>query len=105
MSGHYILDGKRPVPVSMDVWAVWFGKADRKVEITKIDDEVSVSTVFLGLDHSFGHGPPMVFETLVFGGEHDGEMSRYSTWEQAVNGHFETVDRLTGNNIVPLSNK
>lgn len=51
-------------------------------------DEVTVSTVFLGLDHRmFGEGPPILFETLVFGGPNDGRMERYCTWEEAERGH------------------
>jgi len=47
---------------------------------------VSVSTVFLGMDHSFGGGP-LLFETMIFGGKSDGYMDRYSTWQEAEAGH------------------
>ncbi|WP_166903861.1 hypothetical protein [Mycobacterium sp. DL440] len=51
------------------------------------DDEVVVSTVWLGLNHSFtDDGPPIIFETMVFGGVHDAKRvsatpsnSRHST--------------------------
>lgn len=36
--------------------------------------DIYVSTVFLGLDHSFGsfgECKPVLFETMIFGGEHD----------------------------------
>jgi len=48
-----------------------------------------ISTVFLGIDHGFGEGPPLLFETMVFarGSLSDLEMERYSTWNQAVAGH------------------
>lgn len=48
-----------------------------------------VSTVWLGLDHNWGEGPPLIFETMVFWrGQHsDLYMDRYSTEEQAKNGH------------------
>jgi hypothetical protein len=49
--------------------------------------KVYVSTVFLGLDHSFGEGPPQLFETMIFGGEHDEYQERYSTWDEAEAGH------------------
>ena len=52
---------------------------------------VRVSTVFLGLDHSHGHGEPVLFETMVFGGKHDELMARYSTHTEALNGHREIV--------------
>lgn len=49
----------------------------------KLPGDVEVSTVFLVLDPQFGPGPPLLFETLVFGGEFDEEMERYSTWKEA----------------------
>jgi hypothetical protein len=50
-----------------------------------------VSTVFLGLDHQWGDGPPLVFETMIFGGEHDQYQERYSTWDEAEAGHKQGV--------------
>ncbi len=45
---------------------------------------VEISTVFLGLDHNFfDRGPPLLFETMIFGGEHNDYQERCSTWEQA----------------------
>jgi hypothetical protein len=39
------------------------------------DGNIGISTVFLGLDHRhFGDGPPLLFETMVFGGSRDGTM-------------------------------
>lgn len=56
----------------------------------------TVSTVWLGRDHRFGgDGPPIIFETLVFGGPLDGEMDRYCTEAEATAGHRAMVDRLT----------
>lgn len=54
-----------------------------------------VSTVWLGLDQSFGMGgPPLVFESMVFDGVHDGEMFRYATEAQAVQGHDQLTARV-----------
>jgi len=61
----------------LDLWAATF-KDNRIVKqetVTELEGLVSpfdslwVSTVFLGLDHNFSSkGPPVVFETMVFGG-------------------------------------
>ena len=94
MSDHYILDENRqPVKVDLMQWAGWFSK-DRHVAKTEVGD-AEVSTVFLGLDHQYGDGPPLIFETLVFGGPLDQEMERYSTWEEAERGHADMVLRVT----------
>lgn len=83
----YILVGKEPKQVD-DImeWAKSFEGSDRTVEKTTIGD-VDISTVFLGLDHSFGGGEPLLFETMIFGGDDDGYQERYSTWDEAVKGH------------------
>ena len=54
----------------------------------------SFKEVFLGLDHSFGSGPPLLFETMVFGGPLDEEMDRYTTWDEAEAGHKAMVKRV-----------
>ena len=92
---YYILAGHTVVPCPWLLrWAQWFETADRQVRET-IQGDVRISTVFLGLDHSFdGKGPPIVFETMVFQGEHGGEMERYCTWEEAEAGHARWVAKV-----------
>lgn len=98
MSDRYILEGTTPKKCDdLIAWANWLENNNRTVIKTKTDDDsVEVSTVFLGLDHSFDSGNPLLFETLVFGGNFDGEMDRYSTWEQAEVGHAEMVKKVIG---------
>ena len=53
-------------------------------------DGHTYSTVFLALDHNFGGGKPILYETLVFP---EGSLSevwgtRYHTREEALAGHF-----------------
>lgn len=90
--GLYILDGKTPVPErDLLTWARWFERADRLVAHT-VQGDLSVSTVFLGLDHNHHwKGPPELFETMVFRAGASGEMNRYATWEEAEKGHAEMV--------------
>ena|SRR6185436_8176985 len=95
---YYILEGHEVIPVTdVLIWAKWFEKAwpARQVAHTDVTNEIMVSTVFLGLDHSFGFGgPPLLFETMVFGGPMDQEMERYSTWDEAKAGHEEMVQKV-----------
>lgn len=58
--------------------------------------EAWVSTVWVGLDHAFGGGPPLIFETWVKwpGGRLEDEMERYSTEAQAWEGHAVMVQRV-----------
>ena len=65
--GKYILKDGEPVPCEDIIeWATWFETADRVVAKSTKDD-IEVSTVFLGTDHQFGDGPPLLFETMVCG--------------------------------------
>jgi len=51
-----------------------------------------ISTVWLGLDHSFSGPPPLIFETMVFAtrNELSGlDQRRYSTEALALTGHEE----------------
>ncbi len=90
--GKYILEGKEPkLCEDLLEWARWFEDADRIVGSTKISADVHVSTVFLGLDHQWIDGPPILFETMIFGGKHDEYQERYHTWEEAELGHSEAV--------------
>lgn len=94
--GWYVLNGHEPIPVDDVIeWAKWFEKGDRRVAKTSIEPNVFVSTVFLGLDHSFMEGRPILFETMVFGdGEEDTMMERYSTWDEAEKGHKDMIERV-----------
>ncbi len=88
--GKYILDEQHnPVPcTSLLKWADWFeDRNNRRVAATERGG-VRVSTVFLGLNHNWMvSGPPLLFETMIFGGPHDQYMDRCSTWEEAEQMH------------------
>jgi len=93
MNDHYILDGHNAVPVDLMTWARWLEKNERHVADEMVG-ETRVSTVFLGLDHRYGEGPPLLFETMVFGGPLDQEQERCSTWEEAEKMHAVMVMRV-----------
>ncbi len=101
---YYILDNRKAIPCDLLVWAKMFesqycsvAKTDIKRSKLKVwlnkwlkikkYEPCLVSTIFLGLNHNWGPGSPLIFETMVFGGKHDQEMDRYSTWEEAEEGH------------------
>jgi hypothetical protein len=90
MTDKFILDGKTAVPADLMTWAKWFETSDRRVAQDEIGD-VRISTVFLGINHQWGDGPPLIFESMVFGGPHDQETRRYSTWDEAEKGHTELL--------------
>lgn len=92
-SGLYVLRGKLAVPTdNIEEWGRAF--MDRKPVAAETIGEYIISTVFLGIDHSFGDGDPLLFETMVFGGE-TGEdeiwMERCATWDEALDMHERGV--------------
>ena len=97
MSDKYILaeDGQTPVACDLMTWALWFERSKRIVAQDVIDG-VKISTVFLGMDHSFGSGPPLLWETMIFGGEHNEYQERYSTFAEAVAGHALALSMVRG---------
>lgn len=90
---------KNPVPLnSVFEFAKMFeDDRNRRVDFTELDNGVCVSTVFLGLDHAWyvGYdGPPILFETMIFGGEHDEYQERYHTWDEAKAGHQRAIELI-----------
>lgn len=64
------------------------------VMTTNLDNGLLVSTVWLGLNHAHLGGPPLIFETMVFGGDRDGDCERYATEAEARAGHARVVAEL-----------
>lgn len=92
---NYILDEDgNPVPED-DVlkWAKWFEKNDRKLARDEVEG-ITISTVFLGIDHGFFTSQPMLWETMIFGGEHDEYQKRYFTKVGALAGHAKAVEMV-----------
>lgn len=54
---------------------------------------VKISTVFIGLDASDAD-PPMVFETMVFGGSLHQEVAQSATWEEAEVKHVRVCETV-----------
>lgn len=88
---YYILDeDKNPVESDIHTWARTYEDFSKRRVARTEEGDTYVSTVFLGLDHSFdySHGHiPILFETMIFGGEHDLYQERYATWAEAEAGH------------------
>ena len=91
---YYILDHNNQVVPAIDVvsWAKWFetNLNKRRVAFDRVG-KIDISTVFLGIDHNWGDGKPLLFETMVFDDSEDCE--RCSTWEEAVEQHARAVKR------------
>lgn len=93
-SSRYYVIKNRVVSEVFDLveWGNAFESGERIIQITWLPGDVKVSTVFLGLDHSFREsGNPDLFETMIFGGPNDCYTERYETIEEAEAGHERAV--------------
>ena len=95
---NYILDGKTPVhEPDIIKWGAWMETANRSVDVDVVLDNIAVSTVFLGIDHNMIGAGPILFETMVFYNGDGRDQYRYSTWEEAEEGHKKVVEELKKN--------
>jgi hypothetical protein len=107
MSEYYDRQGN---PITLMEWARRLeGKstaavvADKRVAEDVLPNGYWVSTVWLGLNHAFGDGPPLIFESMVFPCSADGKVTdwleldsdRYSTEAEALTGHAALVAKWT----------
>jgi len=103
--GYYRLVGHTPVKLESPIeWASAMAerfslKRQHGVDPWRVEEiflgDVHVSTVFLGLNHNFlRSGPPILFETMVFGGKHDNDQERCATWEEAEAMHQRAVEMV-----------
>jgi hypothetical protein len=91
---YYILDADHHVvEVDVGTWGRWFSRFEnRVVGFTQVTSAVRVSTVVIGIDHRFAkRGPPLLFETMIFGGPLDGYQKRYASYDDAETGHKAAV--------------
>jgi hypothetical protein len=95
---HYTVDDQgEPVPCEdLLTWARWLEDDNHRIVAQEIVAGFKVSTVFLGVDHGLhGHGPPILWETMIFGPDHktafDGYQERYTSRREALEGHDAAV--------------
>lgn len=90
----YILNDEGEPKLEPDLlkWAQWYETHERHIVFDKLPDGVKVSTVFLGIDHNFGlDGPPVLWETMIFGGPQDQYQERYTSKSEAIKGHLHAL--------------
>jgi hypothetical protein len=119
---HYILDGHTPMAANLEQYLEWVhARNGRAQHVAKTDiypggpndGHIHVSTVFLNIDHGWGGGPPVLFETMIFPTGAQWEQwnlllpdddlnpngdatltdyqDRYTNWEDAEAGHKRAV--------------
>lgn len=94
----YTLDeNNKPVKATSIMEAAdWMeNNLERKVVKQEHIGDIFISTVFLGLDHAWNSDVPVLWETMIFGGEHDQYQERYTSYEDALEGHKKALNLIT----------
>lgn len=94
---YYDRDGK-PLADTMAWGKLFRDREYQRVARDTLPNGLLVSTVWLGMDHGFDDGPPIIFETMVFAAENDMDeldCIRYATEAEALFGHVEAVKKWT----------
>jgi hypothetical protein len=104
----YILDNNhKPVPAHVLLASQWIeDNPNRKIvgydELADLNgDDVRVSTVFLGLDRAMPWDEdktPVLWETMIFGGINDQYQERYTSYEDALEGHQNAINFIKTEN-------
>lgn len=90
----YILEDQEVVPANdIFTWMRWWENNDRRLAYEEIG-QASVSTVFLGINHSLADGTPQFFETALFLGGHIHQVVRSATYQKAMEEHRHMVGQL-----------
>lgn len=79
-------------------WGRWMENGARQIGDSELDQDVRISTVFLGIDHGFEMKNkainPIIFETMIFGESAEGFCIRYRTIAAAINGHEKILSAI-----------
>jgi hypothetical protein len=87
--------------ISMAQWGELQTEDYKRVGLQAFEGGVSVSTVWLGLDHGGSRNAPLIFETMIFGPEgypYNECLMRYAVEAEAVMGHRRTCHDIEHGN-------
>lgn len=95
----YILDENNiPVKSTFEEFALSKKQIGYSLQLDEVKN-CRISTVYLGFDHGYDETKsPLLFETMVFNGDFDGYQMRYSTYEDAMKGHQEILQKILNHN-------
>lgn len=95
MSGpiYFDRDGK-PITDALEWTKLFKDDEYRRVAYDTLPGGGYLSTVWMGLDHGRGDGPPIIFETMAFPAERYNIQERYSRLDEALAGHARILAEL-----------
>jgi hypothetical protein len=75
-------------------WAQWFlGAGDHRLVAVGFVAGATISTQFIGVSFQV-QGPPLLWQTIIIGGDRNGYQRSYASLEAARVGHQELIEQL-----------
>ena len=97
---YYVLFGREIVPCDVFTWVTWHQMTNHTISRDSVG-EILVSTIFFGLNQrSQPNSPPLIFETMVFGGSFGEYRERYETYSEAEAGHQRVLSMVMDERIL-----
>jgi hypothetical protein len=82
----------RPITAAQAAFLTTLPRHAGSTWLRTVDGDVWISTVFLVHDYAlWGEGPPILWETMIFGGAQDGRQRRWTSLADARAGHAAAV--------------
>ena len=102
----YKLVNQEPVKCSLEEYAKSMQiESNRIIKQTQIKD-LFVSTIFTGIDYSFGLAEKKLFETIIFGLDDEIHPKwQYATWDDAIEKHHELIKMIENEDISLIKQK
>jgi len=102
----YKLVNQEPVPCSLEEYAKNMQvESNRIIKQTEIK-ELLVSTIFTGIDYSFGSAEKKLFETIIFGLDEEIHPKwQNATWNSAIEKHHELIQMIENEDINLIKQK
>ncbi|WAW10685.1 hypothetical protein NB640_03220 [Oxalobacter vibrioformis] len=99
----YKLVDHEPVRCNLDEYARNMQRESSRIVRQSRINECLVSTIFTGIDYSFGIGEKRLFETMIFGMEGDIHPKwQHATWNESVEKHDQIVKMIESEGIDAL---
>lgn len=98
MKPYFVLDRQNKVQLAADFddWMSWVRKNHDRMEVAlTVYPHCHIRTMFLGVEATGeDRVPPVVFETVIIGGQYDGRAVPAAEWEQAKHNHVRISEFL-----------
>lgn len=96
----YQLVDKEPVRCTFAEYAQNMQSESNRIVMQTQINALLISTIFTGIDYSFGTGEKRLFETMIFGMDNDIHPKwQHATWQEATEKHQELAETIKNEGV------